>query len=239
MRELKFSFLGHSVRARGLVVCCVLVVCCGELFIPAAASGTVYAQAGRRVTKPKSDPPVPKADPTITPSKEPAAEPEKISLLVVSSRSSALRYAAGLDDNLPGVVVRRLSDSPRLQVVSGGEMSRGEASKRARNNETKPFVVWFEIEGQGFDLDPINRRTRVEDLSIRYIVLEPGTGKVKDQGSVNLRPVSGGVFGSIRRLPSCYPQVSSNFQFALTVAGIETAERIIRDFSLPNPPLCS
>ena len=238
MRELKFSFLSRSVRARGLVVCCILVVSCCELFIP-AASGTVYAQAGRRVTKPKNDPPVPKADPTITPSKEPAPEPEKISLLVVSSRSSALRYAAGLDDNLPGVVVRRLSDSRRLQVASGGEMSRGEANKRARDNETKTFVVWFELEGQGFDLDPINRRTRVEDLSIRYIVLEPGTGKVKDQGSVNLRPVSGGVFGSIRRLPSCYPQVSSNLQFALTVAGIETAERIIRDFSLPNPPLCS
>ena len=233
MRELNSSYRKSGVSARGAVglFCCALLVL--------ALAGAGYAQAGRRVAKPKSDPPVPKPAETAAPASEPTPELEKISLLVVSSRSSAMNYTMGLTDNLPGVVGRRLQDSRRLQVTSGGEMGRGEASKRAKDKETKTFIVLIELEGHGFDMDPLNRRTRVEDLSVRYVVFEPGTGKPRDQGSVHLRPVGGGVFGSIRSLPSCYPQASSSFEYALTVAGIETAERILRAFSLISPPLCS
>jgi hypothetical protein len=209
------------------------------LFALLAVAVTGYAQAGRRVAKPKSDPPVPKSAETPPPVTEPTPEPEKISLLVVSSGSSPMRFAMGVADNLPGVVGRRLQDSRRLQVTSGGEMSRGEANKRAKDNETKTFVVWLELDGQGFDIDPMNRRTRPEDFSVRYVVLEPGTGKTRDQGNVSLRPVSGGIFGNIRRLPSCYPQPHSNFEYAITVAGIETAERIFHSFSLISPAFCS
>jgi hypothetical protein len=217
----------------------VMLCCCALLFMLLAAAGAGYAQAGRRVAKPKSDPPVPKpADVTAAPVTQPTPEPEKISLFVVSSGSSPMRFALGADDNLPGVVGRRLQDSRRLQVASGGEMSRGEANKRAKETETKTYVIWLELDGQGFDIDPMNRRTRLEDLSVRYVVLEPGTGKVRDQGNVPLRSVSGGIFGNIRRLPSCYPQPHSNFEYAITVAGIETAERIFHSFSLTSPALC-
>jgi hypothetical protein len=126
-----------------------------------------------------------------------------------------------------------------LQVASGGEMTRGEANKHAKEKETKTFVVWLEIEGGGFNFDPRNQRTRVEDLSVRYVVLEPATGKMRDQGSVHLRTVSGGIFSGIRRLPPCYPQPRSGFEYSLAVAGIETAERIFRSFSISNAPLCS
>jgi hypothetical protein len=136
-------------------------------------------------------------------------------------------------------VGRRLQDSKRLQVASGGEMTRGEANKRAKNVETKTFIVLIELQGSGFDFDPLGRGTRLEDLSINYIVLEPGTGKMKDQGRVHLRSVRGGILGGTRRLPSCYPQATSDFEFALVVAGIETAERIIRAFSLSLPQLCN
>jgi len=233
MQKLK----GQSHRERVMTRSIIALFCFVLLMSVAVSLG--YAQAGRRVQKPKDDPPVPKAAGTVTPVKEPTPEPEKISLLVAGSRSGAMSYTLGLTDNLPGVVGRRLQDSKRLQVASGGEMSRGEANKRAKNSETKTFVVLVELQGTGFGLDPINRRTRLEDLSVRYVVFEPGTGKVKDEGSVHLRSTSGGVLGGVRRLPSCYPQVSSNLEFALTVAGIETAERILRAFSLSLPPLCS
>ncbi|HEV2879923.1 MAG TPA: hypothetical protein VGX24_01350 [Pyrinomonadaceae bacterium] len=242
MRELKFSYRGRSVTLRGggglvAVCCCALLV---ALLLLSAAAGMGYAQAGRRVAKPKSDPPVPKsAETTPAPVAEPTPEPEKISLLVVSSVSSPMRFAMGAQDNLPGVVGRRLQDSKRLQVASGGEMSRGEANKRAKETGTKTFVVWLELDGQGFDIDPMSRRTRLEDLSVRYVVLEPGTAKTRDQGNVPLRSVSGGVFGNIRRLPSCYPQPHTNFEYAITVAGIETAERILHSFSLISPAFCS
>lgn len=234
MRELKFSYRSGNVSAGGALVA---LFCCALLVL--ASTGTSYAQAGRRVAKPKSDPPVPKSVETTAPAKEPTPEPEKISLLVAGSVPLSMRFGAGVADNLPGVVGRRLQDSQRLRVGSGGEMSRGEAVKRAKAAEAKTFVVWVELEGSGFDLDPLNRRTRLEDFSIRYVVLEAGTGKARDQGSVHLRSVSGGIFGGARRLPSCYPQVSSNFEYALAVAGIETAERIFRSFSLTSPRLCS
>jgi hypothetical protein len=234
MPESKFPERNQSVTARGGIVA---VFCCALLVL--AAFGTGYAQAGRRVAKPKSDPPVPKSAEANAPVPEATPEAERIPLFVAGSRASIMGYAAGLTDNLPGVVARRLADSRRLQVASGGEMSRGEANKRAKSGETKDFVVWIELQGDGIDLDPLTRRTRLENLSIRYIVLEPATGKMKDQGSVHLRPVRGGVFGGVRRLPSCYPQVASDFEYAIMQAGIETAERIFRSFSLPNPSLCS
>jgi hypothetical protein len=233
MQELKFSYRNRRFAARGAVA----VFYCALLVL--AAFGMGYAQAGRRVTKPKSDPPVPKPVETNAPVKEPTPEPEKISLLVAGSPSSSMRYELGVVENLPGFVGRRLQDSRRLQVASGGEMTRGEANKRAKEKETKTFIVWVEIEGGGFDFDPRNQRTRVEDLSVRYVVLEPGTGKMRDQGSVHLRPVSSGIFSGIRRLPPCYPQPRSNFEYSLAVAGIETAERIFRSFSLSSAPLCS
>ena len=234
MQRLKVQSHHERVMLRSIIA-----LFCFALLITAAANSG-YAQAGRRVQKPKNDPPVPKTAGTPTaPVTEPTPEPEKISLLVAGSRSGSMRYAMGVADNLPGVVGRRLQDSKRVSVASGGEMTRGEASKRAKNVETKTFVVLVELQGNGFDLDPLNRRTRLEDLSINYVVLEPGTGKLKDQGSVRLRSVSGGILGGTRRLPSCYPQAYSNFEFALIVAGIETAERIIRAFSLSSPALCS
>jgi hypothetical protein len=233
MRELNLSDRNRSVRARNIVLAF------GGALLLLAAVGVGYGQAGRRVAQPKNDPPVPKPAATAAPVKEPTPEPEKLSLLVAGSTSSGMRYALGVADNMPGVVGRRLQDSKRLQVTSGGEMSRGEANKRAKNPETKTYIVWLELQNDGFDLDPMARRTRLEDLSIRYVVLEPITGKLRDQGSVQLRPVNSGILGGARRLPSCYPQASSNFEFALTVAAIETAERILHSFSLPNPPLCS
>lgn len=232
------KFTGQSHRERVLARGISALFCFALLMLAAVSSG--YGQAGRRVQKPKDDPPVPKAAETATaPVKEPTPEPEKISLLVAGSRSASMRYALGVTDNLPGLVGRRLQDSKRLQVASGGELTRGEAIKRAKNDETKTFIVLIELQGNGFDLDPGNRRTRLEDLSINYVVLEPGTGKVKEQGSVHLRSVNGGILGGTRRLPSCYPQVSSNLEYAIAVAGIETADRIIRAFSLVLPPLCS
>lgn len=218
----------------------IAFLCGGLLMLASASAG--YAQAGRRVPPPKSDPPVPKtAEPAPTPVKEKPPERAQISLLVASERSHSMRLPLGTDDILQAAVGRRLQDSKSLKIAAGGEMSRGEASKRAKKDETGTFVVWFEFGGNNFDLDPIGGRTRIEDLSVRYIVLEPATGKIKTQGDVYLRSRNTGILGGGigRRLPGCYPQAVSNFDYALTEAGIEAAERIIRSFSLPLPPLCS
>ena len=81
-----------------------------------------------------------------------------------------------------------------------------------------------------------------ENFYIQYIMLEPGTAKVKSQGNVYLRPTSSSRIGNIglgRSLPRCYPQGLQRVEFAIVEAGIEMAERIFRSLSLPYPPLCS
>jgi hypothetical protein len=120
-------------------------------------------------------------------------------------------------------------------------MTRGEANKRAKT-ETESYILWLELKSNSMNFDPTGRNTRTEDLYIQYVVLEPKTGKIKDQGNVPLRPTSSGRIGGIgigRSLPRCYPQPTYNVEFAVIEAGIETAERVFRAFSLSNPPICS
>lgn len=222
--------------ARGMVAffCCTLLVL--------ASAGGARAQAGRRVQKPKSDPPVPMPVEPVAPLKQEAPEREKISVLVTSNRTTMLRTAGNADDLLQGAVAQRLRDSKALNIELGGDMSRGEAHKRAKTNETGTHVVWLELQSNTMIFDPSGRRNRTEDLYIQYVVFEPKTGKIKGQGNIYLRPTGSSRIGGIgigRSLPRCYPNTSYSLEFALIEAGIETAERIFREFSLPNPPLCS
>ncbi len=242
MRELKFSTPGRSVQARGLcknLSGLVILLCCA-LFV---ASGVAHAQAGRRVTTPKSDPPVPKpAEPAQTPKPKPK-DAEKVSLVVGTYASATMaRLTINAAEMLQGAVVQRLRDSETLDIASAGRMTRGEANKRAKGDTTKTYVVWLDLQSDSSRIfDPAGSRG-MEDFYIEYVVLEPVTGKVKSQGSVYLRPTGSSRLGRInigRSLPHCYPQGLYSSEFALVEAGIATAERIFRAFSLPNPPHCS
>lgn len=217
------------------------VLCCALLVLAAAGMG--YAQA-RRVAKPKSDPPVPKAAETAAPVKEPTPEPSKISLLVGIGRPPIMsRLPLSADNLLQGAVVQRLRDSKALQVTSSEDMTRGEAIKRAKSVETKTHVVWFELQYSSGNYNPADRnRDDAENFYIEYIVLEAGTAKVKRQGTVHMRPTRSSRIGGIgigRSLPRCYPQGLYNVEFALVEAGIELAERVFDSLSLASPPLCS
>ena len=227
-----------AIAARGIVAffCCVLLML--------ATCGVGYAQAGRRVQKPKSDPPVPKAEvPAAAPVQQETPEREKIPVLVTSNRTTMLRTAGNADDLLQGAVAQRLRDSKALNIELGGDMSRGEAQKRAKTDEQgTTHVVWLELQSNTMIFDPNGNRNRTQDLYIQYVVFEPKTGKIKGQGNIYLRPTGSSRIGGIgigRSLPRCYPNTTYSLEFALIEAGIETAERIFREFSLPNPPLCS
>lgn len=236
MRKLKIQFQDESLRARRNVsnfCCCVLLVL--------TAAGAGYAQAGRRVQTPKNDPPVPKAaEPAVVVKKE-QPEPAQISLLV-GSYASPMRQLPGMaEDLLQGAVVQRLRDSKSLKLGVEESMTRGEAHKRAKA-ATESYTLWLELRSSGADLDPTGRSARAEDFYIQFAVLEPKTAKVKAQGNVHLRSPNSSRIGGIgigRSLPRCYPQPSYAAEFAVIEAGIETAERIFRAFSLPIPPPCS
>jgi hypothetical protein len=237
MQKLKIQIHNERAAARNMIGfgCCVLLMLL-------ASAGAGYAQAGRRVQPPKNDPPVPKAaEPTIVAKKE-QPEVAPISLLVGSYSQPMRILSRGAEDLVQGAVVQRLRDSKSLKLGVEESMTRGEANKRAKS-ETEAFILWLELKNDRASFDPTGRgEVRTEDLYIQYVVLEPKTGKVKDQGSVYLRPTSSGRIPGIgigRSLPRCYPQPVYNVEFAVIEAGIETAERIFRAFSLGNPPMCS
>jgi hypothetical protein len=236
MQKLKIQSHDEHVSARRKMI----GICCGVLLMLVALGGVSYGQAGRRVQPPKNDPPVPPkaAEPAAVVRKEqPPAE--SISLLVGSYTSAMRQLTRGAEDLVQGAVVQRLRDSKSLKLGVEESMTRGEANKRAKA-ETQAYILWLELKNDRMDFDPTGRNTRTEDLSIQYVVLEPKTGKVKTQGNVYLRSTgSGRVPGIGRSLPRCYPQPAYSVEFAVIEAGIETAERVIRAFNLPNPPLCS
>ena len=234
MRELKIQSCGRGRMIRGVVAlcCCALLIC--------AAATTGRAQAGRRISKPREDPPVSKPEPSPTPTPEKQTETPKISIIVGSEQPTSMSFSLSAGELLQSVVMQRLHDSKSLNITSAGRIGRGEANKRAKNEKEGTYVVWFTLEGSGFD--PMGRSTRLEDLYVQYIILEPVTGKTKARGNVYLRSGSSGSIGGVgigRRLPQCYPQAVYNADFALIEAGIETANRIINSFALPNPPLCT
>jgi len=216
--------------------------CCCVLLMLLASAGAGYAQAGRRVQPPKNDPPVPKAAEPAAVIKKEQPEAVKISLLVGSYSTPMRQLPMGAEDLLQGAVVQRLRDSKSLQLGVEESMTRGEANKRAKS-ETESYILWLELKNERMDFDPVgSRNIRTEDVYIQYVVLEPKTGKVRVQGNVYLRPTSSGRIGGIgigRSLPRCYPQPQYNVEFAVIEAGIETAERIFRAFSLTPPPICS
>lgn len=237
MQKLKIQIHNESMTARHIIN-----LGCSVLLMLLASAGAGYAQAGRRVQPPKNDPPVPKAAEPAVVVKKAQPEAAQISLLVGSYSTPMRMLSRGAEDLLQGAVVQRLRDSKSLKLGVEESMTRGEANKRAKT-ETEAFILWLELKSDRASFDPTGRgETRTEDVYIQYVVLEPKTGKVKDQGNIYLRPTSSGRIPGIgigRSLPRCYPQPMYNVEFAVIEAGIETAERIFRVFSLGTPPICS
>jgi hypothetical protein len=238
MQKLKIQIHnGNGSARRNMIVlgCCVLLMML-------ASAGAGYGQAGRRVQPPKNDPPVPKAAEPAAVVKKEQPEAAQISLLVGSYSQAMRMLSRGAEDLVQGAVVQRLRDSKSLKLGVEESMTRGEANKRAKA-ETEAYILWLELKSDSAMFDPTRRNeTRTEDLYIQYVVLEPKTGKVKDQGNVYLRPTSSGRVPGIgigRSLPRCYPQPVYNVEFAVIEAGIETAERVFRALSLGRPPICS
>ncbi|HEV7905806.1 MAG TPA: hypothetical protein VGO96_18345, partial [Pyrinomonadaceae bacterium] len=179
MQKLKIPIYQESAWARRNVFnlwSCVLLVL--------LVSGVGYGQAGRRVQTPKNDPPVPKAAEPAAVVKKEQPEAAPISLLVGSYSQPMRMLARGAEDLLQGAVVQRLRDSKNLKLGVEESMTRGEANKRAKA-ETEAFILWLELKSDRAGFDPTGRGDiRTEDLYIQYVVLEPKTGKVKDQGNV-------------------------------------------------------
>ena len=143
-----------------------------------------YAQSGRRTAKPLSP-----AVPTPTPNRRlvrkatPASKPP-INVLVGRMETVACKTSHRTSTRLLESFIKELSKEARLDVVNGGDMSRGEATKKAKQ-EKEGYVVHLQLR-----LDSINTSARsndARDAIVEYILMAPATTKVEASGHMYAR----------------------------------------------------
>jgi hypothetical protein len=224
-----------AARHRSLARAFVLVSC-AALFA-AALAFAARAQSGRRAPRTQEIAPVPTPTPAPTPKKHETEVAQRINLIVAADNSFAMQSSM-----TQGIVqqsfVQRLHESDSLTV--GGDsssMTRGGAQKRAKE-EKDHFVVWMSLRYNGAGGDPIGvQRPRAQDYSIEFAIYEPVTGKTRASGNVYLRAGYGSIGGVGVGAPSCYPATyASDLEFVY--GAIDAANRVMKSFDLPLPPLC-
>lgn len=196
---------------RAIVVTCALAL----LLIVTAA---LAAQSGRRTPKTKAarvPTPAPEA-----PAPKPTPTPKPVLTLVVGiDHFQGFSYYYVLDS-----CVDRLDDNRAVKVVvASGDMTAGEAVRRARK-ETEAYIVRLTVTN-----DTMTSRINDPDLSVEYWVHAPVTAKVATHGrvytgsyqtgSIILNPRKSRVYGDYR----------------LQEAGREAAERILSALNHPIP----
>jgi len=198
------------------------------LLLVAICASVAQAQSGRRQPKP------PPAAPVPTPTPEPTPEPK------APQKDSDLGFIIGSDrygtyDNYPisyydaamrGCADRLRSDSSAAVSVAQGNMTRGEAIKKAKG-ETTTYVVWMRLV-----LDEMTARS-LDDLEIEFVVFSPQTAKVvttgrsylnvNRKGPIIVGPTSRGRSGPLYR------------EEQIRRAGEDAAERILKALNLNIP----
>ncbi len=208
----------------------------GYLLLACLLCGVMQAQSGRRQPPPVVAPPVP--TPTPEPPKvKPTPPPQTRVLFTYSSPPSV--HLSMLDSNIVAdTFAQRLRASDALKVETADRMSRDAARKRAKTEEAGRFIIWLELQTNGIDVDTIGvQKPYPEDLHIQYIIYEPGTGAMRANGNIYLRPVSS-LPGGRTTVPSCYPNRYYGLDGALIAGAIDTATRVFGALSIPDPPLC-
>lgn len=194
------------------------------------------AQSGRRIPE-KSKPEtteisIPELKPEAT-AEKPSVEPLH-KLQVFSNVRSTYASQFIFPERMHRWLVDRLRNSQLLDVSMGSFASLGEAKKIAQK-ETETFIVLVELDEENFPSPPRQGSSRGE-VTIKYFVLLPGTGKIKFTGSVYIHPAFISNRDRVLNQKSlCYPDVSGDSLYLLE-ASIETAERILNKFKLPIPP---
>jgi hypothetical protein len=224
------------------VILCILLGLAGE----------VRAQSGRRTKRSEPTRPAPTKEAEPPAEEQPPPEParpepvEPKYHLIVSADTSNVSNNRNITSYILGNCVQHLKETPLLSVTVGNDINRRKASERAKA-EKEAYVVWLEFEGDNF-----SGSSRISDYYVTYIIYTPGTGKVKNQGRVNLRQQyqnvpTVGVGGIAVPLPVPLPpgttlpgQNPSGARYpleqSLQQAGRETGDRIMSVFDIATVP---
>jgi len=194
-----------------------------------ALTGAMEAQSGRRSTGGSTT-----STTTTTPSvagpktteKKPAPAP-KLQLLVGIDREEVFNNVPYyIYDTVLDNVIRRLGDAEIVFANSGGKMTRGDASKAAKQEKAR-WVVNLEIRSIYSDSGRQVKNNQ-DELVISYAVMEPETAKIKHSGVTRQHIYQNGRGGI--SLPSKNGGVYS--EYSIKQAAIEVADRILSDFDI-------
>jgi len=184
---------------------------------------TAAAQSGRRGGK--------SGAPT---SSSPEAKPgsaklqtERIQLVIGTEGPGTGNAPYYLSDTVLENCLARLAEVNEVVATSPGKhITRGDAAKMAKD-ETNRYVVLLQIT-DGLGGSAPQTRSGASELYVTYLILEPGSGKLKQSGRAHksIYPSGNvGVSGPARQSP-----VYSDY--AIKQAARETAEKILEAFDI-------
>ena len=199
------------------------------LFVLAACLNG-QAQSGRRAPKPISPPNTNTPTPTISEQPPPAQNKpaiKKQTLIVGLDDSSAGGYIPTyMSDAVWRGFIGRFNEVSSITLTTDRNMRRKQAIDRAKK-ETESFVVLLQL---GIDHMATSAGSiSPEGMIVSYVLFSPGTGKVKDQGRIYVRPARS-ILG--QRLPTGRVVDSQ-----LNEAGRETASRVMSALHSDSPAI--
>jgi len=175
----------------------------------------IFAQSGRRASKPTQPPANPPATaPEADPKTSGRELKERVSLLAAKQLSSKHLLS---EDAIFASFLKQLCEFKNVSGTSIGDLKRDAAVKRAKN-ETDSIVVLLK-----FDVDDFQSGTLIlnsPDLDIRILIFEPRTGEKKFEGKVYYKAV-GGPMLKRDNWPTGTP-----IRMTTEAVGIEAAEQV-------------
>ena len=219
------------MRSNSHRVSIALLLAAGVLLMSHVSSAS--GQSGRRPPKKIESP-----DPLPPKQEEPPIKPPEDT----SKSRIPIRVAWYMRDVMESTTVahivetgclERLSQSNSVSATPTGDVNRKQASDMAKAS-TDTYVLWFEFEYDTASLqqprgglDP----SRAQQISVRYEVFTPGTGKTRTSGHLFQRVRGpGGV-----PLPMPAPGSTAGVEYSLRYMGREMADRLLDALNLPHP----
>jgi hypothetical protein len=192
------------------------------------SAGVTQAQSGRRQKTPEPAAPIPTPTPEPTPTpKSEQKEPELVFLVGADQNRTYDYYPSSFYDAVLQGCAEVLRNSSAAVDVTGGDLPRGEAIRKAKDS-TKTYVVLLELSSS------MTGRTNnnYDDIELQYVVFTPGTAKVATSGRTyqnvnNKGPVAIGLPRS--GTTGIYREV------LLKRAGEDAGERILKAMHLSVP----
>ena len=210
--------------ALGLSVAVLIALCCLS----------IYAQSGRRQTKPPATAPVQAATPEPTPEPSPKKSDNAVMITVVPGDRGAtvsLHPFSFTEAATIGCADRLGKHGGVIVDLSQQSMTRGQAINKAKAG--KSYVVLIDVVEDRM----AGQSQEYVELEVDYVVFAPGNAKVMTSGRTYERsnrrgPLVVGPRGQTVNLPSYREQL-------LRRAGEDAGERILKSLhldSLPVPP---